>query len=194
MESKVFHLSHKWHNILIEKRKGKNRKCFEKRIDFKLTIQSICVVFCSLCFIYQTQQLLKIYLSGQTVVDNRVEWFKYSKIQAITVCLPTIYSMKRYAQIYFKDSNDSNKVKIYQELEKFRIEVENKEWKESFKYKQEENYHSVFRQFHQDNLVFTTSMEDLFDKVSSNDILSPIYLYGEGFIETGKLVDHPSPS
>ena len=186
MKSKVFDLSNKRNNIWEEKKKQKN--CSERQMNLRLTIQSICVIFCSICFIYQTTQLVTIYLSGHTVVENRVQRFKYSKVPAVTVCLPTIYSMIRYAQVHFK--NDQEKRQLYEEVLEFGLKtVDNQKLMNNDKIKdyQEQLFNKVFKEFNKGKHHYYTKLNDLFTNVSSDDILQ-IVQHGYGFNESGQFL------
>src|SRR5690349_8679173 len=68
---------------------NKIKKFYSNRDEFKRLIKTFSIIFWSFCFVYQSSQLITIYISGKTVVENRVERFKYSQIPAITICLPT---------------------------------------------------------------------------------------------------------
>src|ERR1700712_4982794 len=51
------------------------------KFNLKLTIET-CILSCFLCFIYQSYQLFSEYMSGKTIVENRVQRFKYSQLSA----------------------------------------------------------------------------------------------------------------
>ena len=167
---------------------------------FKMFLQIICVIGCSLCFTYQTFQLVTIYLSGDTVVEVRNEKIKYSQIPAVTICLPTLIDMRRFFEVY----RDNTKIegleeahKTYQTLESLPIE----KWNQTDHQEHNQLHLKMFELFHQAKV----NLSDVFDKVSIRDInLNPLYFEGyqspvdidsvlTAFDESGELGEIPLP-
>ena len=176
MNSKVFNLSNKRNNIWEEEKKpNKLCKYFKDNINIRLTFQMICFIFCTLCFVYQSQELVTTYLSGETIVETRVERFRYSKIPAITVCLPTLVAVNKIAENYLKNSTNPEDQTLYQEI------------KESGSTISEETYNKT-KMFD----IFRVPLSDLFEKVSLDDLyVEPLYTYSRVFTEQGKVESLP---
>ena len=70
-------------------------------------------------FLFQTTQLFSLYLSGKTLVDNRVEHLKHSELPAITICLPTFVSMDKFAEFLLKNSKNQTILGLYERYKEF---------------------------------------------------------------------------
>ena len=103
-----------WHS-------NKKMSDYKSNLKIKFGIKIMCIILCTLGFIYQTQQLVALYLSGKTIVENRVERLDYSQLPAITVCLPTFLDMELYAELKLRNSNNPDHIQLYKEY----IEVKN---------------------------------------------------------------------
>ena len=176
MQSKVFYLTQKRNNILVQKKKQYNKK---NKMRVRLTIQSICIIFCALCFIYQTQQLVNTYLSGKTIVETRVERFRYSEIPAITVCLPTLLALNKIAENYLKNSSDPELNQLYQEYKQIRTIQQ-----------LEKNFNKVKWKLN----LFDIPIDDLFEKVGMDDLeIVTEKTSSRAFNEQGKILHLPHP-
>ena len=102
--------------------KIKKIKLDSTKINLKLTLKVICTLICCSIFVYESHQLVSLYVSEKTFVENRVERIKFSQLPAITVCLPTFMEMKKWAGYFMNKSDNPEYQKYYQEF----IDFENK--------------------------------------------------------------------
>ena len=91
-----------------------------QKAQIKLFLKALIIIISTAGFIYQTEQLLNVYMSGKTSVDNRVESVKHSELPAITICLPTFLSMDRFAEHILKDSKDPTYTEVYEKYQEFK--------------------------------------------------------------------------
>ena len=98
----------------------KNEQIIKSKTKVILILKLTIGIMCSICFIYQSQQLVTIYLSGNTVVENRVERFKYSQIPAVTVCVPGFLNMAKFAENFLKSSSNDKFKDLYKRFRLFR--------------------------------------------------------------------------
>ena len=112
---------------IIFESENKIKKFCSKREDFKRVIKTFSIIFWSFCFLYQSSQLISIYMSRKTVVENRVEGFKYSQIPAVTVCLPTFINVDKFAK-FIKGSSKPEFQKLFKEYVVYN-ETDKKQWK-----------------------------------------------------------------
>ena len=94
----------------------KKIKLESSNINFKLIIRAICTLICCSFFVYESYQLVSLYVSEKTFVENRVERIKFSQLPAITVCLPTFMDMKKWAGYFMNKSDNPEYQKFYQQF------------------------------------------------------------------------------
>ena len=116
-------VSHKW-----EITPSKKKSLFVKKISAKRVLQIICVTICLICFSLQISQLVEIYLSGKTIVENRVERLKYSQLPAMTICLPTFIDMNRFADYWLKNSNNEKGKEEYEKFTRYKDDILANRW------------------------------------------------------------------
>ena len=149
--------------IIVTKSKNiqdDNLKHTSKKDKIKLILRILTMLLSSTGFLYQISQLLAIYLSGETKVDNRVESLVYSELPALTICLPTFVSMERFAENVLKISSIPERRQLYEEYRQFRDQF--KEWD----HHANTTHTNLFEKFTRDFLKINISIIDIFDKVS----------------------------
>ena len=60
--------------------------------------------------------MVELYMSGKTIVENRVERLAYSQLPAITICLPTFLDMELFAELKLRNSNNPDHFQLYNEF------------------------------------------------------------------------------
>lgn len=140
-------------------------KCKVSKKEVKMVLRAIGIIVSSFGFLYQTTQLLTIYLSGRTSVDNRVELLKHSELPAITICLPTFMSMNKFANHVLRDSTRQQSRDLFEQYSDFRINFV--EWnKSSIKWQKELHKKFITEAFPKENI----SLIDIFDKISVEEL------------------------
>ena len=138
-------------------------------------IYIIGVIFCAIFFIYQSYELLSLYLSGKTIAETRVERFRYSQIPALTICLPTFLAADK-----IKNSSE-----YHQSLYEIFIEHDDIKWRIGA-------FDEMRRKFYPQFLK--TPVRDLFDKFSLDDFqIVPEYTNSKAFSEQAELIELPRP-
>ena len=138
----------------------------------KLILKSIVWIVSSICFFYQVPQLFAIYLSGQTRVDNQLTSLVYSEIPAITICLPTFVSMKRFSDNMLKNSTDPRQRHLYEEYRQFMDQF--KEWDQHANF----THTNIFNKFKDELSKMNITMKQIFDEVSVLDMnMSKFHLH-----------------
>ena len=150
----------------------------------KLILKFICISLCALCFVYQTQQLVSIYLSGKTIVENRVQRLKYSQMPAITVCLPTFMDMEKFSLGYLNSSQDPFHKILFKEFVEFNKSVEKNGRSEAQNMQGQLYDKIVFEVFMKSNI----SMNEMFGKFTADINISHKWQYNEAFNEKGDVV------
>jgi len=82
-------------------------------------------------------------LSGKTVAENKYFKSEYSRIPAITICLPIFFSMDKFADFYLKDSNNSDYKNLYQDYRKFIESIDQKFMRNGNDVKNEKYFHKM---------------------------------------------------
>ena len=67
---------------------------FKKCITISNVYKLLSIIICSVCLLYQCNQLLLQYSSGKTVVNIEIKRQSYESLPAITLCYPQIVSIK----------------------------------------------------------------------------------------------------
>ena len=148
---------------LGKEKKGPSALCCGK-LTLKNGITFVCILLCLLCFVYQTFQLVSIYLSGKTVVENRVERFKYSQLPAITICLPTFIDMDKFAEFWLKNSNNPKDKEVYENFTRYKDVLNNRFDERAENKKRVLAEYFLKDSFAQNMAKFT--LADIFDKIS----------------------------
>ena len=169
---------------------NKNNQIKQSHLTAKLILKSICISFCALSFIFQTQQLVSIYFSGKTIVEFRIEDLEYSRLPALTICLPTFLDMDKFANHYMKLSDNQDNQKLYQEYLGYK-QINRTPWNQDVANKQGHFFWHFLWQAFKENMEKIPIIE-IFEK---NDI-DPIIKYSLNswaFNETGDKVTLPEP-
>ena len=129
-----------------------------------LIIRVFVLIFSFVGFLYQNSQLLSIYLSRETRVQNRVERLVFSELPAITVCLPSYVSMKRLADHLLKVST----ISVYREFANDYLKFSNgfKAWNDKTINAQKDIYSQMKDNF----LDMNVSLAEIFDKIAIQDL------------------------
>ena len=129
---KVFFISNKNNQKLHGgiKFKGSWANNLKVKSNFKMTLRIVAFLICMIGFLYQISQLMSIYLSGKTSVDNRVERLKHSELPAITVCLPTFVSMGKFVEHLLKHSTNETLRQLYEDYHNFETQETNDQTEE----------------------------------------------------------------
>ena len=159
------------------------------KITLKQTIQSVCLISCSLCLIYQSQQLVSLYVSGKTVVENRIERIRFSPLPAITVCLPSFMDMKKFAGYFMNKSDNPEYQGFYKEFLTFERDIDN--WNGGVEGLQNHLYWNFQWNAYLKNMQ-QISLADLLDKIST-DIIVKHKTPGLAFNDSEDRVKIPEP-
>ena len=73
---------------------------FKDRKEILKMFRVFAWILCLSGFLYQTSQLVSLFFSGKTIAENRVEKLKFTKLPAITICLPFFMSFQRFSETY----------------------------------------------------------------------------------------------
>ena len=138
------------------------------KLSMKQLLKSICVIFCSLCFTYQITQLIRAYFSGKTLVEIRIEELEYSRLPALTICLPTFMDMDKFADQYMKISDNQDHQKLYKEYLDYK-QMNRTPWNAEVGKKQNHFFwHFLWKAFTED--MEKIPIIDMFEKYSINPI------------------------
>ena len=116
--------------------------------------RAIYITICAIGLLYQSWHLVSEYLSGKTIVENRVERLKSTKLPAITICLPFMISFDRFVKTFPQYRN------LYEEHK--NLIVESKNWTQECALK----LHQVFNKFKSAYFDKNLTIGDILDKVS----------------------------
>ena len=142
--------------------------CAQKFKDnhIKIVLRVLGIALSLVGFLYQTSELLSVYLSGKTSVDNRVERLKHSELPAITVCLPTFVSMDKFAEHLLKNSTNQTLRQTYDDYQNF-IKTTNKQSNEQANSSQ----NKFWKLFVKDTFLdLNVTMAEVFDKISVDSL------------------------
>ena len=158
------------------------------RFRIRFGLQLLCVSICSAFFLYQAQQLVAIYLSGKTVVENRVERFKYSQLPAVTICLPTFLDMERLAEVKLKNSNNPDHIQLYKDFIDLK-DMARVNWDKTAQDKQVQIFEKFIWEIY---LNSDTSMKEMFEELAVDMTIRHKGRH-QAFNEDGQIVELPLP-
>ena len=155
------YFQHKEPKIVWQSKHLSKFESYTKKDKIKIILRTLGFFFSAIGFLYQMSELLSIYFSGKTSVDNRVERLKHSELPAITVCLPTFVSMNKFAENLLKNSKNQTLKELYARYQRFKNM--NINWNDNrTKLEQEKIYKKMFEIYPQ----IQVPIIDLFTKIS----------------------------
>ena len=172
----------------------KIKEFFSNRADIKRIIKTILIIFWSIFFVYQSSELISIYLSGKTVVENRIERLKHSQIPAITVCLPSFINMEKFANYYLKNSDKQEHLNFLDDFMTWKdsVNITSRNLTKEAREEQDRLFkYFVFKEYVKSCANIT--IKELFDNFVAELVMTNRRPFNEAFNESGDVVPLPLP-
>ena len=166
-------------------------KTLISKINFKSIIRSVCLMLCTVGFLYQTSRLLAIYMSGKSIVETRFERLRYSQLPAITICMPFFMDMNKFAYSYLKESPNKQHQEIYHNYKRIMNKWEKRNWTNLDE--QDYHYNSVEMNYIYQQKKASFKLREMFAKLAIDELEQFYYLYKEAFNESGHFISVPDP-
>ena len=162
-----------------------NNKDMYGNLKVRIGVKIMCIILCTLEFIYQTQQLVELYMSGKTIAENRVERLAYSQLPAITICLPTFMDMELFAELKLRNSNHPEHIKLYNEFKEVK-NISQTEWSPLAHEKQGDVFWTMLWEVFFGSQI---TLKEIFDEISVNITVNNDGTFA--FNETGQVIPLP---
>ena len=169
---------------------------FSNKISFiKFILHLISLIVCLFCFVYQTTQLLTLYLGGKTLAENRVERLVNSRLPAITICLPTFMDMEKFAELFLNNSEDPFHKTLYDDHQAIKVFVVENGWNKEAQDRQR----TLFEKFLWDAYVVSniTVYDTMHKYLADLQVEYKVYYdktkYNKAFDENDVVVELPLP-
>ena len=158
-----------------------------KNNNIFLFIRGLFMTLSLIGFLYQLVELLALYMSTTSRVEISFVRLEFTEMPAITVCLPSFVSMKRFANYLMESSTDLENKQLAEDYMKFREEFI--DWNDHAKSKQKEIYDQMLANF----LSMNISLSDIFEKISIEE-LAIINYNALAINKSDNLVSLPKPT
>ena len=158
-----------------------------------LQIFSMLIMF--IMFTLSNLQLLTLYFSGKTIKENRVERLVNSRLPAITICLPTLMDMEKFAELLLNSSEDPYHKKLYDDHQAIKIFVVKNGWNKEAQVRQRD----LFEEFLWNAVVVSNiSLYDIMNKYLADyhveyKVYYDKFKYNKAFDERDVVVELPLP-